>query len=141
MRSSQVDTAVRAAAAAGVERSTRAERAMWLPALADAVELHRAELVAVAHDETHLSEARLDGEVVRAAAQLRFFVGVIEDGSYLEATLDSPDASLVPPRPDLRRMLRRSVPSRCSPRRTSRSRSRRSATTPPRRSRPDAPSS
>ena len=101
-----VDIAVRAAAAAGVERSSRGDRAMWLRALAAELELHRAELVALAHDETHLSEARLAGEVVRTATQLRFFAGVIEEGSYLEATLDSPDASLVPPRPDLRRMLR-----------------------------------
>ena len=71
---------MRAAAAAGVERSTRAERACWLPALADAVELHRDELVALAHDETHLSEARLDGEVVRTATQLRFFAGVDRGG-------------------------------------------------------------
>ena len=101
-----VDSAVRAAAAAGVERSTRAERAGWLRALADAIEAHRDELVALAHAETHLSEARLGGETVRTATQLHFFAGVIEEGSYLEATLDSPDASLVPPRPDLRRMLR-----------------------------------
>ncbi|WP_395244367.1 aldehyde dehydrogenase (NADP(+)) [Agromyces sp. MMS24-K17] len=104
--SPDVDRAVRAAAAAGVERTTRAERADWLRALADAVEAHRDELVALAHDETHLSEARLGGEVTRTAAQLRFFAGVIEEGSYLEATLDAPDASLTPPRPDLRRMLR-----------------------------------
>lgn len=101
-----VDLAVRAAAAAGVERSSRADRGTWLRALAAELELHRAELVALAHDETHLSEARLAGEVVRTATQLRFFAGVIEEGSYLEATLDSPEASLVPPRPDLRRMLR-----------------------------------
>lgn len=103
---SEVDAAVRAAAAAGVERSTRAERATWLRALAEALEHHRDELVALAHDETHLSEARLGGELVRTATQLRFFAGVIEEGSYLEATIDPPDARLVPPRPDLRRMLR-----------------------------------
>jgi NADP-dependent aldehyde dehydrogenase len=102
----EVDAAVRAAAASGVERSTRAERARWLVALAEALELHRDELVAIAHDETHLSEARLAGEVVRTATQLRFFADVIEEGSYLEATVDSPDGRLAPPRPDLRRMLR-----------------------------------
>ena len=101
-----VDLAVRAAAGAGVERSSRTDRAGWLRALAAELELHRAELVALAHDETHLSEARLAGEVVRTAIQLRFFADVIEEGSYLEATLDAPDTSLVPPRPDLRRMLR-----------------------------------
>src|ERR687897_2039289 len=102
----EVDEAVRAAAGAGVERSSRADGAGWLRALAVELELRRDELVALAHDETHLSETRLRGEVVRTATQLRFFADLIEEGSYLEATLDAPDASLVPPRPDLRRMLR-----------------------------------
>jgi NADP-dependent aldehyde dehydrogenase len=101
-----VDLAVQAAAGAGVERSTRVDRAGWLRALAAELELHRDELVALAREETHLSESRLRGEVARTATQLRFFAVVIEEGSYLEATLDAPDASLVPPRPDLRRMLR-----------------------------------
>ncbi|TYL53062.1 aldehyde dehydrogenase (NADP(+)) [Agromyces mariniharenae] len=104
--SREVDAVVRAAAASGVDRSTRAERGTWLRALADAIEYHRDELVGLAHGETHLSEARLGGEVVRTATQLRFFAGVIEEGSYLEATIDPPDARLIPPRPDLRRMLR-----------------------------------
>ncbi|GLU91181.1 aldehyde dehydrogenase (NADP(+)) [Agromyces sp. NBRC 114283] len=101
-----VDSAVRAAAASGLERSDHGERAGWLRAIAEALEAHRAELVGIANRETHLSEARLDGEVTRTATQLRFFAGVVEEGSYLEATLDRPDASLLPPRPDLRRMLR-----------------------------------
>jgi len=102
----EVGAAVHAAAAAGVERSTRAERARWLRSIAEAMDLHRDELVAIGRDETHLSELRLVGEVVRTSTQLRFFADVIEEGSHLEATLDSPDGSLVPPRPDLRRMLR-----------------------------------
>lgn len=101
-----VDSAVRAAAASGLDRSSRDERAAWLRAIAGAIEADRAELVALAHQETHLSEARLTGEVTRTATQLRFFADVIEEGSYLEATLDSPDPSLIPPRPDLRRILR-----------------------------------
>jgi NADP-dependent aldehyde dehydrogenase len=102
----EVDAAVRAAAGTGVGQSSRADRAAWLRALAAGLELHRDELVALAREETHLSEARLRGEVVRTATQLRFFADVIDEGSYLEATLDAPDASLVPPRPDLRRMMR-----------------------------------
>ncbi|MFE4952113.1 aldehyde dehydrogenase (NADP(+)) [Leifsonia sp. NPDC056665] len=95
-----------AAAAAALLPTTREERAAWLDALAAALERDRAGLVALAAEETHLSEARLDGEVTRTAAQLRFFAGVVREGGYLEATLDSPDPSLIPPRPDLRRMLR-----------------------------------
>jgi NADP-dependent aldehyde dehydrogenase len=101
-----VDTAVRAAAASGLSASTRAERSRWLRAAAEALQAASGELVPIAQGETHLSEARLTGEVVRTATQLRFFADVIEEGSYLEATVDTPDSSLIPPRPDLRRMLR-----------------------------------
>ncbi|HWT33624.1 MAG TPA: aldehyde dehydrogenase (NADP(+)) [Microbacterium sp.] len=101
-----VDQAVRAAAASGLTTTTRADRARWLRAAADALQAASAELVPLAQRETHLSEARLAGEVVRTATQLRFFADVIEEGSYLEATVDAPDASLIPPRPDLRRVLR-----------------------------------
>ncbi|WP_426519281.1 aldehyde dehydrogenase family protein [Diaminobutyricibacter sp. McL0618] len=101
-----VDAAVARAVASGTGSTSRADRAAWLEALAAALEEHRGELIAIAHRETHLSETRLDGEVTRTAAQLRFFAGVAREGSYLEATLDSPDPSTTPPRPDLRRMLR-----------------------------------
>lgn len=101
-----VELAVRLAGASGLARSSRAERGAWLVAIADAVEAHRDELVALAGEETHLSVARLSGEVTRTATQLRFFAGVVGEGSYLEATIDSPDPSLIPPRPELRRMLR-----------------------------------
>ena len=102
------DLAARAAASAfpAVSAAPRSERAAWLTALADALEADRDELVALAHRETHLSVARLDGEVTRTANQLRFFAGALRDGGYLEASVDSADPSTVPPRPDLRRMLR-----------------------------------
>lgn len=101
-----VDRAVEDAAASGFETTSRADRARWLRALADALDADRAALVPLAHAETHLSEARLDGEVTRTVGQLRFFAAVIEEGSYLEATIDSADATLTPPRPALHRMLR-----------------------------------
>ncbi|MEN2737637.1 aldehyde dehydrogenase family protein [Microbacterium sp. X-17] len=103
---SDVTAAAEAAADAALIPTTREERAAWLDALAAALERDRTALVALAAEETHLSEARLDGEVTRTAAQLRFFAGVAREGGYLEATIDSPDPSLIPPRPDLRRMLR-----------------------------------
>ena len=103
---STVDDAVRVAAASGLAGSTRADRARWMRAIAKALDDRRDELVGLAHDETHLSEARLTGEITRTVTQLRFFADVVDEGSYLEATIDSPDPSLIPPRPDLRRMLR-----------------------------------
>ncbi|MFF1634339.1 aldehyde dehydrogenase family protein [Leifsonia sp. NPDC058248] len=97
---------VERAAASGLPSTARDDRARWLEALASALETERFELVRIAAAETHLSDARLDGEITRTAAQLRFFADVARDGAYLEATLDAPDPSAVPPRPDLRRMLR-----------------------------------
>ncbi len=106
MSGGSADEAAARAAASGVGATSRDDRARWLEALAGALEANRAELVAIAHRETHLSEARLDGEVTRTASQLRFFAGVAREGGYLEAMLDAPDPSTIPPRPDLRRMLR-----------------------------------
>ncbi|TAM66616.1 MAG: aldehyde dehydrogenase family protein [Microbacteriaceae bacterium] len=102
----EVAHAVADAAASGFEFTSRAQRSGWLRALAAALEADRGQLLAIARIETHLSEARLDGEISRTAAQLRFFADVALEGSYLEATIDSPDGALLPPRPALRRMLR-----------------------------------
>ncbi|WP_448809071.1 aldehyde dehydrogenase (NADP(+)) [Agromyces bauzanensis] len=86
--------------------STAAERAGWLRAVADALDAARDELVAIADEETHLGTTRLNGEVARTTAQLRLFADAILESSYLEATIDRPDPTTIPPRPDLRRMLR-----------------------------------
>jgi NADP-dependent aldehyde dehydrogenase len=105
---SELDEVVSAAtrAFAVTVRSTAAERAAWLRAAADALDAARDELVAIADAETHLGTARLTGEVARTTAQLRLFADAILEGSYLEATVDHPDPTTIPPRPDLRRMLR-----------------------------------
>src|SRR5690606_21623156 len=72
----------------------------------DAIDGRADDLVAVAHAETALGEARLRGEVARTTGQLRLFADVVREGSYLEAMIDTPDPAASPPRPDLRRMLR-----------------------------------
>ncbi|MFC9919770.1 aldehyde dehydrogenase (NADP(+)) [Agromyces binzhouensis] len=86
--------------------STAAERAAWIRAAADALDAARDELVPIADEETRLGAVRLTGEVARTTAQLRLFADAILEGSYLEATIDHPDPTTIPPRPDLRRMLR-----------------------------------
>lgn len=103
-----LDEAARAARAAfgATVASTAAERAAWLRAAADALDAHRDELVPLADEESHLGAARLTGELARTTAQLRLFADAVLEGSYLEATVDHPDATTIPPRPDLRRMLR-----------------------------------
>lgn len=86
-------------------RSTAVERAAWLRVAADALDAAADELVPIADRETRLGETRLRGEVGRTTGQLRLFASVVEEGSYLEIIVDDADATAVPPRPELRRML------------------------------------
>ncbi|MEV4020925.1 aldehyde dehydrogenase (NADP(+)) [Nonomuraea angiospora] len=104
--SAGVDLIVSAAAAAGAAwRATpAAERALALEAVADALTAHVDELWQLADQETALGEVRLRGEVARTAGQFRLFAQVLRDGGYVEAIIDHADASLTPPRPDVRRM-------------------------------------
>ncbi|GAA2976692.1 NADP-dependent aldehyde dehydrogenase [Microbacterium terrae] len=98
--------ALAAAAAAPVWRAADAStRAAWLRAAAAALDANIDELVAIADEETRLGETRLRGEVGRTTGQLRLFATVVEEGSYLELTVDDADTSAAPPRPELRRML------------------------------------
>ena len=98
--------AAAAGAAAPVWRtSDAATRAGWLRALADALDAHADELVPIADRETRLGATRLRGEVGRTTGQLRLFATVVEEGSYLELTVDDADPASTPPRPELRRLL------------------------------------
>ncbi|WNV73598.1 aldehyde dehydrogenase (NADP(+)) [Geodermatophilus sp. DSM 44513] len=92
-------------AAPGLDALGRAGRAALLRALADALEAHRADVVALADRETALGATRLGGELTRTGYQLRLFAEVLEEGSYLEAAIDRPGDTPMGPRPDLRRML------------------------------------
>lgn len=85
-----VDRALDSAAkiAEFVESVGPAIRRDWLYAIADAIELHREELVALADRETALGRKRLDAEVTRTTGQLRFFGDVAVEGSYLGASID-----------------------------------------------------
>ena len=79
-------------------------RAGLLTAMAEELEADAANLVALAHEETALPLARLEGELRRTAFQLRFFGDVILDGSFLNATIDHAGDTPMGPLPDLRRM-------------------------------------
>lgn len=94
------------AAAPALESLGRAGRARMLRAMADALEDDRDLLVQITDRETALGPTRLNGELTRTTFQLRFFAEVIEDGAYLEATIDHAGPTPMGPRPDLRRMLR-----------------------------------
>lgn len=104
----EVDRTVRAAAdaAAAAGATDDTTRATWLRAIADGIDEQADSLIEVAASETALGTPRLVGELARTTAQLRLFGSVIEEGSYLEATIDHTDPSATPPIPDLRRVLR-----------------------------------
>jgi NADP-dependent aldehyde dehydrogenase len=102
----ELDAIVARAAASGWRETTSAERADALERVADALDAETELLVSTADSETALGVPRLTGELKRTTNQLRLFAGVLREGSYVEATLDSADATTVPPRPELRRVLR-----------------------------------
>ena len=79
-------------------------RAGLLQAMAEELEADSANLVELAHQETALPLARLEGELRRTAFQLRFFADVITDGSFLHASIDHAGESPMGPLPDLRRV-------------------------------------
>jgi 2,5-dioxopentanoate dehydrogenase len=87
-------------------KSSAAERARLLRAIATGLEEISGQLVARAMLETGLPEPRLQGEVGRTCGQLRLFASVIEEGSWQNARIDTalPDRKPLP-RPDLRSML------------------------------------
>jgi NADP-dependent aldehyde dehydrogenase len=94
-----------AAAAAPFGALHPATRAGMLSAVANALEGAADELVPIAIEESGLPEARLRGELNRTVVQLRLFVEVLRDGSYLDVIIDEADPDFaIGPRPDLRRM-------------------------------------
>ena len=78
-----------------------ARRAALLRSIAGRLGESAGELVAVADHETALGGERLGGELARCQQQLELFASVLEDGAYLEATIDH--ATDV--QPEIRRML------------------------------------
>ncbi|HEY8317325.1 MAG TPA: aldehyde dehydrogenase (NADP(+)) [Amnibacterium sp.] len=97
-----------AVAAAPVLAATRpSARAGWLRAVADALDADAERLIPLAAEESHLGVPRLTGELKRTTFQLRLFADVLDEGAYLQVTIDHADPTWgMGPRPDLRRMLR-----------------------------------
>jgi NADP-dependent aldehyde dehydrogenase len=82
------------------------QRGALLRRIADTVEAKAAAIIERARLETALPEARLQGELARTCNQLRLFAGVVEEGSWVSARLDSADPARKPqPKPSLRSML------------------------------------
>ena len=82
------------------------EKAAFLRAIADEIELLGPELIGRACAESGLPEGRITGERGRTVGQLRLFASVLEDGSWVEASIDPAMPERKPmARPDIRKML------------------------------------
>jgi 2,5-dioxopentanoate dehydrogenase len=83
------------------------QRAAFLRRVADGLDAIQQPLAERAHLETALPMPRLLGEVARTTGQLRLFASVLEEGSWVDARIDTPLPERKPlPRPGLRSMLR-----------------------------------
>ena len=106
---SLVDQACRAAEDAFLSYgySSRADRAAFLNAIADEIEVRAEAITQIGTEETGLPEARLNGERGRTTGQLRLFADHILAGDYLDRRHDAalPDRQPLP-RPDLKMIQR-----------------------------------
>jgi 2,5-dioxopentanoate dehydrogenase len=82
------------------------ERAAFLRRIGAGIDALGDELIQVCHEETRLSADRLRGERLRTINQLAMFANLIEEGSWVDARIDTAQPERKPvPKPDLRRML------------------------------------
>ena len=82
------------------------QKAVFLRAIADEIEALGDVLIETASRESHLPTARFMGERGRTTGQLRMFANYIEEGSWVDATIDTAQPDRQPiPKVDLRKML------------------------------------
>ncbi len=104
----EVDAAFQRAERAFVAYSTTTpvQRARFLRAIADELVALGSVLIERASLESGLPVGRLEGERGRTVGQLRLFADLLEEGSWVDARIDTADPSRTPaPKPDLRRMM------------------------------------
>ena len=83
-----------------------AKKAAFLEFIASEIETLGSELIKEAMEETNLPEARLTGERGRTCNQLRQFSALINEGSWVEARVDTAIPNRTPlPKVDIRKML------------------------------------
>ena len=87
-------------------KASAESRAALLEAIAEEILAVGEDLLNRAHAESGLALDRLTGERGRTVGQLRLFAGLVREGSWCDARIDTalPDRKPVP-KPDLRRML------------------------------------
>ncbi len=81
-------------------------RANFLNAIADAIMVLDQDLIELYCSETGLPEGRAKGERGRTVNQLRMFARILEEGSFVEASIDTAQPERQPsPKVDLRKMM------------------------------------
>lgn len=104
----EVDWAVAKAQSAYTIYKTKSgiEKAIFLRTIADEIEAMSDVLIARACAESGLPEGRITGEKGRTTGQLRLFASLLEEGHWVDATIDEAMPERVPvARPDIRKML------------------------------------
>lgn len=87
-------------------QTTWKTRAAFLRAIAEGLEASGSAIVDRAHAESALPLPRLQGELGRTCYQLSLFAEVVEEGSWVDARIDTADPTRTPPKPDVRSMRR-----------------------------------
>jgi len=82
------------------------KKAQFLRAIAEEIEALGQQLVDTAMHETNLPEARIINERGRTTGHCRMFADMVEEGSWVEARIDTAIPNRMPaPKPDIRKML------------------------------------
>ena len=82
------------------------EKATFLRAIADEILAMGDDLITMYQSETGLPEGRAKGERGRTVGQLTSFAAMLEEGSWVEATIDTADLDRKPiPKQDIRKMM------------------------------------
>lgn len=107
MTTKALDAVVKKAAAAfkTYKNTTPTQRAKFLRAIVAEIEALGDDLINTASQESNLPTARLVGERGRTIWQLNLYADLIEEGAYVEATIDTAQPERQPlPRIDIRKM-------------------------------------
>ena len=81
------------------------DRADFMRTIAVELEACGDELIHTAMRETNLPEARMRAERARTIFQLNSYAAACDEGTWLEARIDTADTAKTPPKPDIRKML------------------------------------
>ena len=81
------------------------QRALFMKAIAVAIEGIADKLIPIAMQETNLPEPRLKGELARTIFQLNNYADACAKGDWLEIRIDTAILDKTPPKPDIRKML------------------------------------